>query len=174
MYDSSRDIPISVQWLYWHPFGKLSHQAAQICTAVVPNTVCIRLIPLEWCTATCIIEIVPLLDEFQQHCPVCVKSLWNTYNDISKTTVYIRIAGLPNVVRIIFPLVWCTIMRIIGILHLLHEMLRDLPICVQRMHGHPYGNASQKAVQNPIAVVPKCCLHQRCPLGVVYCTRTMI
>ena len=60
-------------------------------------------------------------------------------------------------------------MRIIGIVHLLYEVPQDLPIHVQSLCGHPYGNASQQAVQLPTAVVPKCSLRQCCPLALVYC-----
>ena len=59
-------------------------------------------------------------------------------------------------------------MRIFGILHLLYEVPRDLPICVQRLCGHPYNNVSQQAVRIPTAVVLKCRLHQSPPFGLVY------
>ena len=65
--------------------------------------------------------------------------------------------------------IWFTAMHVLGILHLLHEVPRDLPVCVQRLCGHPYGNVSQQAVQIPTAVAPKCRLRQCSPLGVVYC-----
>ena len=177
-----------------------------------------------------IIRIVPLLDEVPQHCPVCIQRLWHSYDDVSKTAVYIRRAGVSKWVRItVLPLGWCTVMRIIGIVHLLYkapwdrpicvqrlcghpygnvnqqavqillrlyqnavcirvvrlgsctairiigivhlpyEMPQHLPICVQRLHKHPYGNVSQQAVQNPSAVIPKCLLHQSSPLLVMYC-----
>ena len=37
-------------------------------------------------------------------------------------------------------------MSIIGIVHLLYEAQRDLPICVQKLCRHLYGNVSQQAV----------------------------
>ena len=60
-------------------------------------------------------------------------------------------------------------MHVFGILHLLYEAPRDLPICVQGLHRHPYGNAGQQPVQINTVVVPKCCLLQSCPFEVVYC-----
>ena len=56
----------------------------------------------------------------------------------------------------------------IGIVHLLYEAPRDLPICVQELHGHPYGNISQQDAQLRIPVVPKYRLCQSSPLGVVF------
>ena len=69
----------------------------------------------------------------------------------------------------VFRFIWFTAMRVIDIMLLLYEVLRDLPICVQRLCGHPYGKVSQQAVQIPTAVVPKCRLRQSSPLGLVYC-----
>ena len=68
----------------------------------------------------------------------------------------------------VFCFIWFTAMRIIGIMHLLYEVLRDLPICEQRLCGHPYSKVSQQAVQIPTAVVPKCRLRQSSPLRLVY------
>ena len=63
-------------------------------------------------------------------------------------------------------------MHIIRIVHLLYEATRDVPICVQRLWAHLYGNVSQQAVQIPIAVVPKCSLCQSCDFGL--CTAMRI
>ena len=58
---------------------------------------------------------------------------------------------------------WYNAKHIIGIVHVLYEVQQDLPNCVQSLRGHPYGNLSQKAVQNPTAVVLKCRLRQFSP-----------
>ena len=60
-------------------------------------------------------------------------------------------------------------MRILRIVQLLYEALRNLPISIQRLCRHPYSNVSQQAVQITTAVVPKCRLRQSSPIGVVYC-----
>ena len=96
LYEVTRILPVFVQRLCSHPYGKVSQQAAQICTVVVPNTICVRVLPLEWCTATCIIGIIPLMDKVPRHCPVCVQRLWHSYDDVSKTAVYIRREGVPK------------------------------------------------------------------------------
>ena len=44
-------------------------------------------------------------------------------------------------------------MRVLGILHLLYEALRDLPISKQRLCRHPYGSVNQQAIRIPTAVV---------------------
>ena len=64
--------------------------------------------------------------------------------------------------------VWFTPMCVDGIVHLVYEAPWDLPICVQGLRGHPYGNVSQQASQMRIAVVLKYRLCQSSPLGVVY------
>ena len=60
-------------------------------------------------------------------------------------------------------------MLVFGILQQLYEAPQDLPICVQSLCGHPYGNVSQQSVHIPTVVVPKCRLYQTSPLMVVYC-----
>ena len=65
--------------------------------------------------------------------------------------------------------VWFTAMHVLGILHLLYEAPRDLPICVPRLCGKPYGKISQHAIQIPSVFVAKCHLHQSFELSLVYC-----
>ena len=59
-------------------------------------------------------------------------------------------------------------MSTLGIAQLLYEALRNLPISIQNLCRHQYGNVSQQAVQFPTVVVPKYRFHQSSPLGVVY------
>ena len=80
----------------WAPVQKTSQQAAQIRTAFVAINVWVKVLPLEWCTATCIIGIVLLLDDMPQHCPVCLQRLWHQYDDVTQKPVYIRTAGVPK------------------------------------------------------------------------------
>ena len=88
------------------------------------------------------------------NCTTTVRSTTGSTNFYTKAVLFLE---------------WHTPTCIIGIVHLLYEDPRDLPICVQRRGGNPYGNVSQQAVQIPTAVVPKYLLRQCCPLGVVYC-----
>ena len=59
-------------------------------------------------------------------------------------------------------------MRNIGIVHLLYEVPRHRPVCVQRLR-QSYGNVSQTAVYIRTAGVPKRGQNQSSPLEVVYC-----
>ena len=96
LYEVPRDFTICVQRLCSHPYGKVSQQAAQIRTAVVPNTICVNVLSWEWCTATCIIGIVSLLDEVPRHYLLCVQRQWHSYDDVSHTAVYIRTVDMPK------------------------------------------------------------------------------
>ena len=117
-----------------------------------------------------VFQIVHLLYEALLHLPVCVQSLWYPYEmyvrELYRSVQ--RVYENPVRVRVMF-FQWCTTMRVFGIVHSLYKVPRDLPICVQSLCGHPYGNVSQEAVQLHTAGVPKCCLRQSAPLRVVYC-----
>ena len=85
-----------------------------------------------------IIGIVHLLYEVLRYCPVCVQRLRNQYGNVSQKDVYSRTAGVQNAVsHTVLRYVWFTAMRIDGIVHLVYEVPRDLPICIQRLCGHP-------------------------------------
>ena len=148
-----------------------------------------------------VFEIAHLLYEVTRDLPICAQGLRGyLYSNASQQAVQIRTAVVPKcrlhhscplgvvychahyrnciptvrgaTAKCRLPLVWCTVMHISGIVHLLYEAPRDLPFCVQKLCGHPYGNVSQQAEQIRIAVLPKCRLCQSCDLG--WCTAMCI
>ena len=63
---------------------------------------------------------------------------------------------------------WCITMCIFGIVLLLYEVARHLPVCVQRLRRW-YSEISQTAIYIRTVGVPNFRFFQRSPLRVVYC-----
>ena len=79
--------------------------------------------------------IVHLVYEAPQYLPVCVHTLWQLYGVRRQGAIRIRTAGVvvykDAVYARVFAMGWGTAMRVAGIVHLLYEAPRDLPVCVQ-------------------------------------------
>ena len=101
--------------------------------------------------------IVYILYKAPRDLPICVQRLREHPYGTYITEVYgsvQRVYKNTARVRVIYFL-RCNAIRVFAIGHLLYEVPRDLPLCVQSLRGHPYGNISQPAVQIPTACVPQ-------------------
>ena len=148
-YEVPRDPPISAQMPCGDPYGNVSHQAVKIPTAVVSkfrfsqsSLLGVAQRHEHYLTCTPAVRVLTVLPN------LCTKNVATVRRCKSESCIHPYYWCPKSSLRQSAPICFFTAIHFLGILHLRYEVLRDLPICVQRLCGHPYDNISQKTVQS--------------------------
>ena len=89
-----------------------------------------------WCIAVSGVGLVHLVYNAQRDIPVCIKFIYTAYGSCTPYVFMEPRRSLQRVYEIVvcfrlLAMTWCSIVSVDGLIHLVYNSLRDLPVCVQ-------------------------------------------
>ena len=139
VYNSLWDLPVCIQLIY-RAYGSYTpykftelHRSLQ---RVYEIAVCFRFLATTWCIAVSGVELIHLVYNSLWDLPVCIQVIYTAYGSCTVYQFREPYGSIQHVYEIavccrLLATTWCIAVSGVGLVHIVYNAQRDLPVCIQ-------------------------------------------